>query len=73
MQHFRGLPAAEKRELVEQMWKEFGEVLDRAEENLTPEQAAELDRRWAEFEANPNEGIPWGDVKADVNKRFGWG
>jgi putative addiction module component (TIGR02574 family) len=40
--------------------------------DLTPEQAAELDRRLAEFEKNPHDGIPWEQVEADLNQRFGW-
>ena len=40
--------------------------------DLTPEQAAELDRRLAEFEKNPREGVPWEQVEADLKKRFGW-
>ena len=40
--------------------------------DLTPEQAAELDRRLAEFEKHPQAGIPWEQVEADLNQRFGW-
>jgi putative addiction module component (TIGR02574 family) len=40
--------------------------------DLTPEQTAELDRRLAEFEKNPREGIPWEQIEADLNQRFGW-
>jgi putative addiction module component (TIGR02574 family) len=40
--------------------------------DLTPEQAAELDCRLAEFEKSPREGVPWAQVEADLNKRFGW-
>jgi putative addiction module component (TIGR02574 family) len=39
---------------------------------LSPEQAAELDRRLAEFKRNPRAGIPWEQVKADMRERFGW-
>ena len=38
----------------------------------TPEQSAELDRRIADFEKNPHDCIPWEQVEADLNKRFGW-
>jgi len=38
----------------------------------TPEQMEELDRRLAEFKANPHEGIPWEQVKAELHNRLGW-
>ena len=40
--------------------------------DLTPEQAAELDRRLDEFEKNPHDGIPWEQVEAEMKQRFGW-
>jgi len=40
--------------------------------DLTPEQAAELDRRLADFEKNPRAGIPLEQVKAEMRQRFGW-
>lgn len=67
VEQFRKLPAAEQH-------KAFAEIREAIEvaDALTPEQVAELDRRLAEFEKNPREGIPWEQVEADLNKHFGW-
>ena len=62
------LPLAERQEVAELVMEKYGDLDDA----LTPEQAAELDRRLAEFEKNPRDGIPWEQVEADLNKRFGW-
>jgi putative addiction module component (TIGR02574 family) len=66
----KALPPAERIKLAQ----DFLEIIvaDGHEPDLTPEQAAELDRRLAEFEKNPNEGIPWEQIEAGLNKRFGW-
>jgi putative addiction module component (TIGR02574 family) len=56
-------------EFAQRVWRNIQE--NRYDPELTPEQAAELDRRLADFEANPHEGIPWEQVKAELNKRFG--
>jgi putative addiction module component (TIGR02574 family) len=62
------LPIEEQHEVAEQVIEKYGGFAD----ELTPEQSAELDRRLAEFEKNPRSGIPWEQVEADLNKRFGW-
>ena len=72
IEQMRNLPAEQKREVVEQIWAEFGGELGWVDADLTPEQAAELDRRLADFEKNPREGIPWEQVQADLKNRFGW-
>lgn len=72
IQQMRSLPAEQKREVVAQIWAEFGGELGWVDPDLTPEQAAELDRRLADFEKNPREGIPWEQVQADLKQRFGW-
>lgn len=72
IEKIRALPAEKKRELVEQIWDEFGKELGYVDEDLTPEQAAELDRRLADFEKNPHEGISWEQVQAEIKQRFGW-
>jgi len=72
IEQIRSWPAEEKRELVEQIWDKFGDELGYVDSALTPEQAAELDRRLAEFERNPHDGIPLEQVDAEINQRFGW-
>lgn len=72
IEQMRSLPAEQKRKVVEQIWTEFGDELGWVDPDLTPEQAAELDRRLADFEKNPREGIPWEQVQANLKKRFGW-
>jgi len=68
LEQIEKLPPAERQEVAELVMEKYGSL----DEALTPEQAAELDRRLAEFEKNPRDGIPWEQVEADLNKRFGW-
>ena len=39
--------------------------------SLTEAQTRELDRRLADLDANPDAGIPWEEVKADIDSRLG--
>lgn len=58
------LPVQERIRIVEAIWDS---VVDAADEvDLQPWQAAEIDRRMAEFEANPTEGVSWAGVKHRV-------
>jgi putative addiction module component (TIGR02574 family) len=66
----KALPKEERIKLAQDFWEII--VEDGYDPDLTPELAAELDRRIAEFEANPDEGIPWEQVKAEMKQRFGW-
>ena len=68
LEQIEQLPPDERHEVAEKVFEKYGGFDD----ELTPEQAAELDRRLADFEKNPREGIPWEQVEADLNKRFGW-
>ena len=64
---------AKARELRPEERREIAEaLLEDLEAEESPELIAELDRRLAEFEKNPNEGIPWQQVKAEMRQRFGW-
>lgn len=60
------LPIAERLKLVEAIWDSIAEVPEAVE--LTEEQRAELDRRLAEYENNPEAGSPWPEVKARILK-----
>ncbi len=57
------LPPEERAELAMVLWESLGEEEREGELELTPEQEAELDRRWAEHLENPDSEIPWEDVR----------
>ena len=57
----RSLPVAERVNLVEQIWDSI--VEDEQEFELTDAQKAELDRRVAAHDADPDRGDPWEVVK----------
>ena len=62
----RRLSVAERLHLVEDLWDSIAQ--DSPDEALpvTPELAAELDRRLADHESNPAAARPWGDVRAQI-------
>jgi putative addiction module component (TIGR02574 family) len=66
----KALPQEERIKLAQDFWEIIAE--EGYDPDLTPEQAAELDRRLADFQANPHDGIPLEQVEAELNKRFGW-
>jgi putative addiction module component (TIGR02574 family) len=68
VEQFRKLPLEEQQIAFEKIRK----TVEDFDDGLTPEQTAELDRRLADFEKNPHKGIPWEQVEADLNQRFGW-
>jgi len=68
LEQIRRLPPEEQYEVAERVWEEFGDFDD----DLTPEQAAELERRAEEFRKNPQDSIPWEQVRDEVRQRFGW-
>ena len=57
------LPSEEQREVFEQLRNRF-------DDELTPEQIAELDRRAERALAHPERCRPLDDVVADIEKRF---
>ena len=58
------LPAADRLEVIERLWNSLAAVPEALE--LTDAQRRELDRRLEEMEANPDAGIPWEDVQAEL-------
>jgi len=56
------LPPAERAEIAMALWDSLDDTQREAELSLTPEQAAELDRRLSEHVADPSSAIPWEEV-----------
>lgn len=63
------LPANERAELAMALWQSLTDAERDAELVLTPEQAAELDRRWAEHLADPTSAIPWEAIRRKLLAR----
>jgi putative addiction module component (TIGR02574 family) len=59
----RALSVDERIELINIIWNEIAD--EGAVPDLTDAQKAELDRRLAALEADPDSGIPWETVKAE--------
>ena len=54
--------------LVEELWDSI--AADSAAIPLTDAQRAELDGRVADHEANPDDVVPWEEVKASITERL---
>jgi putative addiction module component (TIGR02574 family) len=63
MEQVNRLPFEEQREVFEHLREKF-------DDQLTPEQIAELERRAAEARAHPERCRPLEDVMADIEKRY---
>lgn len=57
------LPADERAELAMALWDSLTDQERESELELSSDQQAELDRRWAEHLANPESAIPWEEVR----------
>jgi len=57
------LPAEERAELAMALWETLTDAEREAELALTPEQGAELDRRWSEHLEKPDTAISWDEVR----------
>jgi putative addiction module component (TIGR02574 family) len=66
LDQIRKLPETERRELVKRIENEFADFDD----ELTPEQIAELERRAEEMRQHPERGVPWERVQAELRDRL---
>ena len=66
LDQFRQLPVAERLQLVEDLWDTIADEAPDDALPLSPELAAELDRRLAEHAANPRAARPWTEIRADL-------
>ncbi len=57
------LPASERAELAMALWDSLTDAQRGTAMDLSPEEAAELDRRWAEHVENPASAVPWSEVR----------
>ena len=57
------LPAAERAAVAIALWDSLSDAERDAEFGLTPEQAVDLDRRWAEHLKAPSSATPWDNVR----------
>ena len=66
--NIRELPVEDRIRLVEDLWDSIAQ--DQQALPLTPEQAAELDRRLESLEVDGDLGRPASDVILDIRKRL---
>ena len=62
------LSVDERLALVEDIWDSI--ALESGALPLTDAQRTELDRRIAEHDANPDDVVPWEDVKTSMGRRL---
>lgn len=62
--HILELPTAERIAIVQEIWESMVEHPDSVE--ITAAQRDELERRWIDFQRNPNDGELWSDVKKSL-------
>lgn len=60
------LPAGDRVELAMALWESLSAAERDASFALSDVQRAELDRRWAEHQANPGSAISWTDIRAKL-------
>lgn len=69
---YRSLSVDERLQLVGDIWDSIAEEANVKPDvlPLTDEQKAELDRRLAEYEADPSSAVPMDKALADIHARF---
>lgn len=61
------LPVPERLKLVEAIWDSIAEIPEAIA--LSESQRAELERRFEDYEKNPDAGSPWPEVRARIVQR----
>jgi putative addiction module component (TIGR02574 family) len=67
VEQFCKLPLEERHEAFEKIREFVGD----SDNELTPEQIAELERRAADARAHPERGVPWETLRAEMFTRYG--
>ena len=57
------LPAGDRAELAIALWESLSDSEREGAFDLSDDQRAELDRRWADHIKNPGSAIPWSEVR----------
>ena len=60
------LPAGDRAELAMALWDSLSDGERAGTLELTDEEQAELDRRWAEHLDDPSSAIPWSTVRSKL-------
>lgn len=63
------VPPGDRADLAMALWESLSDDEREVELALSPEQRAELDRRWADHEKRPDNEIPWSDVRRKLLER----
>jgi putative addiction module component (TIGR02574 family) len=70
LSRLRELSVPERLQLVEDLWDTIAADAPDAALPVTPDLAAELDRRLADHRANPDAAVPWETVRAELMARY---
>ena len=68
LQSLRELSVAQRLEILSAVWESLRDDAPDALMPITPELAAELDRRVAEHEADPDSALDWETVREEIRR-----
>jgi putative addiction module component (TIGR02574 family) len=66
LEQFRALPPEEQRLVAEQILETYEQGFE------TPEMIAELERRAEEAHRNPDDSVPWEQIRAELREKYRW-